>query len=92
MQPFCFASLQTQTTKCDPFPNKPWFFSCLQYKSFENTVEKGEIASDEQFLLFPQCFFFILWENVVPLSSNLNLSSANSFESEKSKIPRLGKS
>ena len=28
----------------------------LQYKSFENTVEKGEIARKEQFLLFPQCF------------------------------------
>ena len=28
---------------------------CLQYKSFENTVGKGEIAH-EQFLLFPQCF------------------------------------
>ena len=27
----------------------------LQYKSFENTVEKGEIAYNEQFLLFPQC-------------------------------------
>ena len=31
-------------------------FTCLQYKSFENTVEKGEIALYEQFLLFPQCF------------------------------------
>ena len=29
---------------------------CLQYKSFENTVGKGEIARSEQFLLFPQCF------------------------------------
>ena len=28
----------------------------LQNKSFENTVEKGEIAHYEQFLLFPQCF------------------------------------
>ena len=28
----------------------------LQYKSFENTVGKGEIACNEQFLLFPQCF------------------------------------
>ena len=26
------------------------------YKSFENTVGKGEIAHNEQFLLFPQCF------------------------------------
>ena len=24
--------------------------------SFENTAGKGEIARDEQFLLFPQCF------------------------------------
>ena len=31
-------------------------FSCLQYKSFENTVGKREIARNEQFLLFPQCF------------------------------------
>ena len=34
-------------------------FMCLQYKSFENTVGKGEIARDEQFLLFPQCFLTI---------------------------------
>ena len=26
---------------------------CLQYNSFENTVGKGEIARNEQFLLFP---------------------------------------
>ena len=31
-------------------------FMCLQYKSFENTLGKGEIARHEQFLLFPQCF------------------------------------
>ena len=29
---------------------------CLQYKSFENTVGKGEIAHNKQFLLFLQCF------------------------------------
>ena len=29
---------------------------CLHHKSFENTVGKGEIAHNEQFLLFPQCF------------------------------------
>ena len=27
-----------------------------QQTSFENIVEKGEIARNEQFLLFPQCF------------------------------------
>ena len=26
------------------------------YNSFENTVGKGEIARNEQFFLFPQCF------------------------------------
>ena len=31
-------------------------FTCLRYKPFENTVGKGEIARNEQFLLFPQCF------------------------------------
>ena len=33
----------------------------LQEKSFENTVGKGEIAHDEQFLLFPQCFLPFWW-------------------------------
>ena len=31
----------------------------VQYKSFENTVEKEEIACNEQFLLFPQRFLLI---------------------------------
>ena len=29
---------------------------CLLFKSFENIVEKEEIASNEQYLLFLQCF------------------------------------
>ena len=37
-------------------PKQALLFTCLQYKSFENTVGKGEIARNEQFLLFPQCF------------------------------------
>ena len=32
------------------------FFTRLQNKSFENTAEKGEIARNKQFHLFPQCF------------------------------------
>ena len=43
-------------TCINPIPKKPWFFTCLRYKSFENTVGKGEIARNEEFLLFPQCF------------------------------------
>ena len=41
-----------------PFPKQDLVFTRLQYKSFKNTVGKGEIALKEQFLLFPQCFFY----------------------------------
>ena len=41
----------SKTTQC---------FTWLLHKSFENTVGKGEIARNEQFLLFPQCFLFFL--------------------------------
>ena len=41
--------------KRNPFLNKPWFLR-LHYQSLENTEEKGEIAHNEQFLLFPQRF------------------------------------
>ena len=44
----------------NPFANKPYSF-CLQ--SFENTVGKGEISRNKQFLLFPQCFLPI-WRTV----------------------------
>ena len=43
----------------NPFPKQALVFTCLQCKSFENTVGKGEIARDEQFLLFPQCFLTV---------------------------------
>ena len=36
-------------------PKQALVFTCLLYKSSENTVGKGEIAHNEQFLLFPQC-------------------------------------
>ena len=36
-----------------PCPKQTLVFTYLQYKSFENTVGKGEIAHDEQFVLFP---------------------------------------
>ena len=41
------------------FPKQALGFTCLQYKSIENTVGKGEIACNKQFLLFPQCFLSI---------------------------------
>ena len=73
-----------------PFPKQALVYTCLQYKSFENTVGKGEIARKEQFLLFPLVFSTRL-KNFLPFSSNLKLSSANSFSSKESKICRLGK-
>ena len=42
-----------------PLPKQALVFTGLQYKSFENTEEKGEIARNEQFLLFPQCFLSV---------------------------------
>ena len=45
-----------QHWKLNPFPKQALVFTCLQYKSFQNTVGNGEIARKEQFLLFPLCF------------------------------------
>ena len=47
----------------EPFPIQALVFTCLQYKSFENTVGKGDIAPNEQFLLYPQCFLHV-WRTV----------------------------
>ena len=42
--------------KYQPFPKQALVCMYLHYMYFENTVGKGEIAHNEQFLLFPQCF------------------------------------
>ena len=39
-----------------PFPEQALLFMYPQDKSIENSVGKVEIARNEQFLLFPQCF------------------------------------
>ena len=51
-------------------------FTCLQYKSFENTVGKGEIAHNKKFLLFPHCFLPV-WRTFCHFHQMLKLSSAN---------------
>ena len=38
------------------FPNKPLFLRVRRIGLLKTPREKGEIARDEQFLLFPQCF------------------------------------
>ena len=45
----------SKTAKLTLSQTSPGFYG-LQYKSFVNTVGKGEIARYKQFLLFPQCF------------------------------------
>ena len=39
-----------------PIPTQQHLLMPLGNKPFENTVGKGEIARNEQFLLYPQCF------------------------------------
>ena len=43
-------------------------------ESIENTVGKGEIARNKQFLLFPQCFL-----KTYTAGKRVNLSQANAF-------------
>ena len=74
----------------NPFPNKPWFLHVFSTSLLKTLWEKGDIARNEQFLLFPTVFSTPK-ENFLPSSSNLKLSSANSFNLEEPKIYRLGK-
>ena len=55
-QPFAICIFSS----CKPFPKKALVFTYLWYKSFENTVEIGEIARNEQFILFATVFFTLL--------------------------------
>ena len=75
-------------------PKQALVLTCLQYRSFENTGGKGEIAREEQFLLLPYGFLSF-WKtylkNFLPFSSNLKLTSVNPFSLEASRICHLGK-
>ena len=57
--------------------------------SFENTVEKEKLLVTSNFSFFP--VFSICLENFLLFSSNLILSSANSFSLDQSKISLFGK-
>ena len=61
----------------NPFPNK----SGLQYKPSENTLGKGEIAHNEQFLLFHRVFYLFGELSAIFVEFE-KLSSANSFSLE----------
>ena len=70
-----------------PFPRQSLVFTCLQYKSFENTVGKREIARNEQFRLFPQCFLSF-WRTFCHFQKLLNchLQTLSVWKSLKSAI------
>ena len=60
----------------------------LKKKAIANIVEKGENAGNQQFLLFQQCFLYFQRKNSVFL---VPLLSANSFNSDRSRIVLVGK-
>ena len=62
---------------------------CLPWESFENTAGKGEIARNEQFLLFPQCF--LLCQRTIHYFHEIQNCRLQTFSLEESKICRLGK-
>ena len=48
----------------------PTYYDCYK-KPFKNTVEKGENAGDQHFLLFPQCF--------LPMSKRISVFKSHLF-------------
>ena len=72
-----------------PSPKQALVFTCLMFKSFENTVRKGEIAR-LAIPPFPPVFSTYM-ENFLPFSSHQKLSSANSVTLEDFKFCRFGK-
>ena len=70
-------------------PKQALVFMCPQYNSFENTVGKGEIACNQQFLLFPRCFLDI-WRTSYHFHQIWNCG-LQTLLIWKSKICHLGK-
>ena len=68
------------STLLNPFLDQTLVFTCLQGKSFENTVGKGETACNKQFLLFP--VFSTCLKSFLLFSTKMKLSSATSFNSD----------
>ena len=69
----------------NPFPNKIWFLGVCSTSLLKTLLEKEKLLATSNFS------FSHGFKNFLPFSSNLKLSSANSFSLEKSVICRLGK-
>ena len=57
-----------------------------QQTAFENIVRKGEIARNEQFLLFPQCFLL----NHITVSPFVHISDITSLFAAEFEEPKIG--
>ena len=68
----------------NPFPNKPWFSRVYSTSLWKILWGKGEIAHNEQFLLFPQCFLSI-WRTFCHFhqTKNCRLQSLSVWKSLK---------
>ena len=73
-----------------PFPKQALVFKWLPYKSSENTVGKGEIARNKQFLLFPPCFLLV-WITFCNVGQIWNCRLQTLSVAKSLKICRLGK-
>ena len=73
-----------------PFPLQAHVFKCLQHTSFWKHCggKKDKLLTTNNFS-FSLGVFYPLTKNFLPFSSNLNLSSANSFSFEGYKIYHL---
>ena len=54
--------------------------------AFENIMEKGEIARNEQFLLFPQCFLL----NQIIVSPSVHILDIIFFLADELEKPKIG--
>ena len=61
-----------------PFPSYILILTHWRKKLYENIVKKGEIAQNEQFHLFPQCFMdYISWNPLIATFQLLSAASLN---------------
>ena len=80
------------TMLCQPFTSWILILTNQQQTAFENIVGKGEIARDEQFLLFPQCLLLnqIIVSPFVHIFDMISFSFAAEFEKPKVGISGKG--
>ena len=69
--------------------NKPWFLCVCSTSLLKTLWEKGEIACNEQFLLFPQCFLLFGELSVIFMKFEIVVCKLNSLEVYK--ICHVGK-